>query len=409
MNPTENTDELLVSLVNASQPSIIKVIGVGGGGDNAVAHMYREGNMHEVNYLVCNSDANALEISPVPNQLQLGDDGLGAGGNPEKGRELAEASIEKIRENLTGDIKMVFITAGMGGGTGTGAAPIIAREAKARSILTIGIVTIPFLFEGTRKIDKALDGVEELSNNVDALLVINNERLREIYQDFPVTEAFKKADDTLNIAVKSIVDIITMHGTMNLDFRDIHTTLYNGGVAIMSTGYAEGENRVEKAIRDALNSPLINNRDIFKSKKILLSITTSSEHALMVYEMNDIHSFMENFEDKYIDTKYGITTDESLGAKVKITILASGFGLREIKERKNVVVFSEEDIRKVLRREEAYGQEREAQPQVPKRFILFETEDLDNQELLELVENTPTYKRERSVLDAIYQKKKSQD
>ena len=394
-------DDLLVNLIDSSKPSIIKVIGVGGGGDNAVAHMYREGNIVGVNYLVCNTDSKALETSPVPNQLQLGDDGLGAGGKPEIGQALAEESLEQIKENLTDDIKMVFVTAGMGGGTGTGAAPVIAREAKAKNILTIGIVTIPFIFEGMRKIDKALDGVEELAKNVDALLVINNERLREIYQNFPLTEAFKKADDTLTIAVKSIVDIITMHGTMILDFRDVHTTLHNGGVAIMSTGYAEGDNRVAKAIGDALNSPLINNRDIFKSKKILISITTSTENALMVYEMNDIHAFMEHFEDKYIETKYGITTDDSLGDKVKITILASGFGINDFKKKDNIVVFSEEDIRKVLRRENAYGKEPNQKMKAPLRIHLFELDDLENLEAIDLIDKTPTYTRAKSDFDKI--------
>ena len=394
-------DELLVDLIDSSKPSIIKVIGVGGGGDNAVAHMYREGNITGVNYLVCNTDSKALETSPVPSQLQLGDDGLGAGGKPEIGQALAEESLEEIKQSLTDSIKMVFVTAGMGGGTGTGAAPVIAREAKAKNILTIGIVTIPFIFEGKRKIDKALDGVEELAKNVDALLVINNERLREIYQNFPLTEAFKKADDTLTVAVKSIVDIITMHGTMNLDFRDVHTTLHDGGVAIMSTGYAEGENRVAKAIGDALNSPLINNRDIYKSKKILISITTSTQNALMVYEMNDIHAFMENFEDKYIETKYGITTDDSLGEKVKITILASGFGVNEFKEKQNIVVFSEEDIRRVLRRENAYGKEKDQKIKTPRRIHLFEIDDLENQEAIDIIESTPTHKRGKSDIEKI--------
>ena len=399
-------EDLLVDLVDASKPSIIKVIGVGGGGDNAVAHMYREGNICDVNYLVCNTDSKALETSPVPTQLQLGSDGLGAGGDPTKGKTLAEESVDKIRSYLNNDIKMVFVTAGMGGGTGTGAAPVIARESKKQGILTIGIVTIPFRFEGNRKIDKALDGVEELAENVDAILVINNERLREIYQDFPVTEAFKKADDTLTIAVRSIVDIITMHGTMILDFRDVYTTLHDGGVAIMSTGYAKGENRVAKAIQDALNSPLINNRDIFKSKKILISISTSTTSPLIVYEMNDINAFMENFEDRYIETKYGISTDDNLGEQVKITILASGFGLSDFREKKdNVVVFTADDINKVLRRDHVYGKTEGGKTVIPHRIFLFETEDLDDEEKLYLVESTPTYKREKVMLDQIMNNK----
>lgn len=399
-------DELLVDLVEANTPSIIKVIGVGGGGDNAVAHMYSEGNINSVNYLVCNTDAKALSTSPVPDQLQLGEDGLGAGGVPEKARALAEESLEEIKKHLQGKIKMVFITAGMGGGTGTGAAPVIAREAKKMGILTIGIVTIPFRFEGNRKIDKALDGVETLSENVDAILVINNERLREIYQNFSITEAFKKADDTLTVAVKSIVDIITMHGTMNLDFRDVYTTLHNGGVAIMSTGYAKGENRVATAIGNALNSPLINNRDIYKSKKILISIATSSSHSLMVYEMNDIHNFMGNFEDKYIETKYGFSTDDSLADQVKITILASGFGIRDFKEKSdNIVVFTEEDIRHVLRRQEAYGAI-EAPMKMRPNIFLFEEEDLDDEEKLLLIEQTPTLRRDKATLQRLTGKEK---
>ena len=249
----------------ASQ-SIIKVIGVGGGGGNAVNHMYREG-IHDVTYVLCNTDRKALSDSPIPNHLQLGKDGLGAGNRPEKARQAALESMDEIKEMLNDGTRMVFITAGMGGGTGTGAAPIIAQCAKDAGILTVGIVTIPFKFEGNKKINQALDGVEEISKHVDALLVINNERLREIYPELTVLTAFAKADDTLSIAAKSIAEIITMHGIMNLDFQDVTTVLKDGGVAIMSTGYGEGENRVTKAINEALNSPLLNNNDIFNIYK----------------------------------------------------------------------------------------------------------------------------------------------
>ncbi len=250
----------------SENPCIIKVVGVGGGGGNAVNHMYREG-IHDVTYVVCNTDKKALMDSPVPNRLQLGP-GLGAGNNPVLGRQHAEASIEEIRAMLNDGTRMVFITAGMGGGTGTGAAPIIAQCAKDAGILTVGIVTIPFKFEGNKKINQALDGVEEIAKHVDALLVINNERLREIYPELTVINAFAKADDTLSVAAKSIAEIITMHGTINLDFQDVTTVLKDGGVAIMSTGYGEGENRVTKAIQEALNSPLLNNNDIFNSRKV---------------------------------------------------------------------------------------------------------------------------------------------
>ena len=227
--------------------SIIKVIGVGGGGGNAVNHMYREG-IHDVTFVLCNTDNQALNDSPVPVHLQLGKEGLGAGNKPERARQAAEESIDDIKNMLSDGTRMAFITAGMGGGTGTGAAPVIARVSKEMGILTVGIVTIPFRFEGDRKIDQALDGVEQMSKHVDALLVINNERLREIYPELTVLDAFGKADDTLSVAARSIAEIITVHGLINLDFNDVKTVLKDGGVAIMSTGYGEGEGRVKKAI-----------------------------------------------------------------------------------------------------------------------------------------------------------------
>ena len=311
--------------------SIIKVIGVGGGGGNAVNHMYREG-IHDVNFVLCNTDSKALCDSPVPTRLQLGKEGLGAGNRPERARQAAEESVEDIRRMLNDGTKMVFITAGMGGGTGTGAAPVVAREAKSMGILTVGIVTIPFIFEGNKKIDQALDGVEEISKHVDALLVINNERLREIYPELNVLSAFEKADNTLSVAARSIAEIITMHGIINLDFRDVCTVLKDGGVAIMSTGYGEGENRVTKAINDALHSPLLNNNDIFNSKKVLLSISFCAEKEgdmLMMEEMNEVHDFMAKFHDD-VETKWGLSTDQSLDKRVKITILATGFGISTV-------------------------------------------------------------------------------
>ena len=243
-------------------PSIIKVIGVGGGGSNAVNHMYNEG-IHDVSFVVCNTDNKALQDSPVPTKLQLGTEGLGAGNRPEKAKAATMESIEEVKRMLDdGSTKMVFVTAGMGGGTGTGAAPIIAKTAKNMDILTVGIVTIPFKWEGKKKIDQALDGVDEISQNVDALLVINNERLLDIYQDLTVINAFAKADDTLCFTATTTAEINTMHGIINLDFNDVKTVLKDGGVAIMSTGYGRGEGRVTSAIEDALNSPLLNNNDI---------------------------------------------------------------------------------------------------------------------------------------------------
>ena len=325
------------SIVDFGEPKkkdcIIKVIGVGGGGGNAVNHMYREG-IHDVSFVLCNTDNQALNDSPVPVHLQLGKEGLGAGNKPEKAREAAEESIEDVKKMLSDGTKMAFITAGMGGGTGTGAAPVIARVSKELGILTVGIVTIPFRFEGEKKIDQALDGVEEMAKHVDALLVINNERLREIYPELSILDAFGKADDTLSVAAKSIAEIITVHGIMNLDFNDVKTVLKDGGVAIMSTGYGEGEGRVKKAIDDALNSPLLNDNDIFNSKKILFNISFSGEKSnskgsLMMEEMNDVNDFMARFETKF-ETKWGIALDPSLGDKIKITILATGFGIEDV-------------------------------------------------------------------------------
>ena len=303
--------------------SIIKVIGVGGGGGNAVNHMYRDG-IHDVTFVLCNTDNQALNDSPVPVHLQLGKEGLGAGNKPERARQAAEETIDDIRNMLNDGTKMAFITAGMGGGTGTGAAPVIARVSKEMGILTVGIVTIPFKFEGPKKIDQALDGVEQMAKHVDALLVINNERLREIYPDLAVLDAFAKADDTLSVAAKSIAEIITVHGLINLDFNDVKTVLKDGGVAIMSTGFGQGEGRVKNAIEDALNSPLLNDNDVFNSKKILLSITFSSNQGksagLTMDEMNDVNDFMAKFGDDF-ELKWGLALDQTLKIRLRLPSL----------------------------------------------------------------------------------------
>ena len=403
-------NEILIDMgIPSTTPSIIKVIGVGGGGGNAVNHMYREG-IHDVNFVVCNTDSKALADSPVPVRLQLGKEGLGAGNRPGRAREAAEESIDSIHNMLNDGTKMVFITAGMGGGTGTGAAPVIAREAKAMDILTVGIVTIPFRFEGNRKIDQALDGVEEIAKHVDALLVINNERLREKNLELNVLSAFEMADNTLSIAAKSIAEIITMHGIINLDFRDVCTVLKDGGVAIMSTGFGEGENRVSKAIEAALHSPLLNNNDIFNSKKVLLSISFCAEKegdTLMMEEMNEVHEFMSKFHDD-VETKWGLSTDPSLDKKVKITILATGFGISNVPGIQAKLDAEEEQRRqKEQERQEEYEERRDQfyggsdkkgiQRRRPK-FYLFGLDDLDNEEVISMVELTPTYKRSKEVL-----------
>lgn len=393
--------------------SIIKVIGVGGGGGNAVNHMYRKG-IHDVTFVLCNTDNQALNDSPVPVHLQLGKEGLGAGNKPAKARKAAEESADDIREMLNDGTRMAFITAGMGGGTGTGAAPVIARISKEMDILTVGIVTIPFRWEGTQKIDQALDGVEEMAKHVDALLVINNDRLREIYPDLSVQDAFGKADDTLSIAAKSISEIITEHGLINLDFNDVKTVLKDGGVAIMSTGYGEGEGRVKKAIEAAINSPLLNEKDVFNSKKILLNITfaggKNGNDGLMMDEMGDVNEFMEKFGD--FEIKWGLAINPELEKKVKVTILATGFGVEHVegmdKHMKRRI--TQEDIEtieeqaKKEERRDRYYHDTPNKTRYRRRphIYRFNAEDLDNENVISAVEQSPTYKRTREILDNIH-------
>ena len=399
-------------------PKIIKVIGVGGGGGNAVNHMYQEG-IHDVAFVVCNTDRKALEESPVPTKVQLGVEGLGAGNRPNKAKEATEESIEEVKSMLNDGTKMVFITAGMGGGTGTGAAPTIARIAKDMDILTVGIVTIPFRWEGDKKIDQALDGVEEISKHVDALLVINNEKLGEIYPDLSVTSAFAKANDTLLIAAKSIAEIITMRGIINLDFNDVKTVMKDGGVAILSTGYGEGESRVSEAIKHAQHSPLLNNNDIFNSKKVLLNISYSPEHELMMSEMDEVKDFMNRFNRDF-ETKFGMAEDISLGNKVKTTLFATGFGIQDIhmkemderlaqqtvEEQRRLEELEEEEEQRRNRRKIYYGEDTNARSQRTRRrhIYLFTPEDMDNNDIIALVENSPTYQRDKVILNTIKQK-----
>jgi cell division protein ftsZ len=395
--------------------SIIKVIGVGGGGGNAVNHMYREG-IHDVTFVLCNTDAQALNDSPVPVHLQLGDEGLGAGNRPERARQAAEDTSEDIKNMLNDGTKMAFITAGMGGGTGTGAAPVIARISKELGILTVGIVTIPFRFEGAKKIDQALDGVEEMAKHVDALLVINNERLREIYPELSLLNGFRKADDTLSVAAKSIAEIITVHGIMNLDFNDVKTVLKDGGVAIMSTGYGEGEGRVKQAIEDALNSPLLNDNDVYKSKKILLSINFNSDDkdnpGLTMEEMGDVTEFMNHFSADF-ELKWGLAIDPELDKKVKVTILATGFGIEDVDGMgSHIKKQTQEDAARLAEEEEKAAERRDRRDRFYKdnnnsqykhrpHIYRFTADELDNEDVILAVENTPTYKRTKQMIKDI--------
>ncbi len=404
-------------------PKIIKVIGVGGGGGNAVTHMYKEG-IHDVTFVLCNTDNQALNRSEVPDKLSLGRNitqGLGAGNKPERAKMAAEESTEDIRKMLSDGTKMAFITAGMGGGTGTGAAPVIARIAKDMGILTVGIVTIPFAFEGERKILQALNGVEEINRNVDALLVINNERLRAIYSDLTIMNAFGKADDTLTVAARSIAEIITLPGTINLDFADVNTTMKDGGVALMSNGFGEGEGRVHRAIEDALNSPLLSNGDVFNAKKILLNISFGKEDELRMEEMDDVHDFMSRF-GRNIDVIWGTAVDETLGAKVKITILATGFGVDDIpeiaeKHLNDRACMTEEELREEeerLKKErdekelinKYYGTSSQSIRQVANRakVVVLTAEEMDDDKFIAIIEDNPTYNRDPKVIAAVRQR-----
>lgn len=392
-------------------PKIIKVIGVGGGGCNAVNHMYDEG-IEGVNFMVCNTDSKALRDSRVPDKLQFGE-GLGAGNKPQMGRQAAENSVEDIKKRLSDGTQMVFITAGMGGGTGTGAAPVIARIAKEMDILTVGIVTIPYQWEGDKKIDQALDGVEEISKHVDALIVVKNDKLSEIYGEMKFEAAYDRADDIVLVAAKSIADIITMHGKINLDFNDVRTVLKDGGVAIMGTGYGSGECRVTKAIQDAQTSPLLNNNDIFNAKKVAFCISYSSESELMMSEMEEVKEFMSRFS-RDIETKHGVERDETLGDKVKITLLATGFGIQNInldkmtqrmqeRTEEELEKMAEEEDRRRSRREQYYGKDINSSSSRARRrhIYIFKPEDLDNADIISLIDNSPTYQRTKSDLTAI--------
>ena len=331
--------------------NIIKVIGVGGGGCNAVKNMYSEGIVN-VSFAVCNTDSQSLSKSPVPVKIMLGKSGLGAGANPEVGRSEAQNTQEDIQRLLNDGTKMAFVTAGMGGGTGTGAAPVIAGIAKSMGILTVGIITIPFYFEKRKKIVKALQGVEEMRKNVDALLIVNNERLCDVYADSEITvkDAFKLADKVLSDATKSISELITVEGTINLDFRDIETTIKSGGGAIMAMGRASGEGRVQNAILNALDSPLLYGSDISNAQRILFNIYTSSKHPIFVREMREIDAFFDELNPD-IKVIWGLSDDDSLDEDAKVTILATGLNNEladEIQDNPVTTTKDEDDYQSII-------------------------------------------------------------
>ena len=306
-----------------NQSSIIKVIGVGGGGSNAVTHMYQQG-IEGVDFIICNTDNQALESSSIPSKIQLGSKGLGAGSIPDVGRESAMENIEEIKQLLEKNTKMLFITAGMGGGTGTGAAPVIAKAAKELGILTVGIVTIPFAFEGRKRKLQAEAGIEELRKQVDSLLIICNDKLREIHGDLKLSEAFNRADNILAVAAKGIAEIITVTGYINVDFEDVKTVMENSGTAMMGSGKAEGEDRAIKAIEEALSSPLLNDNQIKGSNNILLYLASGAEE-LTMDEVTEITDYIQEAAGREAEIIWGNGTDSSLGNQISITLVATGF------------------------------------------------------------------------------------
>lgn len=314
------------NLFDPMNNSIIKVIGVGGGGSNAVTYMYRQGIIG-VDFAVCNTDKQALEICPITNKIHLGPsltEGMGAGSIPEVGKQSCIESIDDVRNFLEQDTKMLFVTAGMGGGTGTGAAPIIAKAAREMDILTVGIVTLPFKFEGLRRRTQALEGLEELKKNVDALLVISNDRVKKLYPNLTLTAAFAKADDILTTAAKGIAEIITVPGYINVDFKDVNTVMKSSGVAIMGYAEAEGEDRASVAVKEALNSPLLEDNDIRGAQHILLNITSGSTEVTME-EITEITEYIEDEAGIGTDMIWGNCTDPQMGDRLSVTIIATGF------------------------------------------------------------------------------------
>lgn len=409
-----------------SNNAIIKVVGVGGGGCNAVNYMYHQ-NIQNVNFVLLNTDKQALDGSPVTQKLILGTDitgGQGAGNIPEVGRRCAEASQDEIRALFNDQTEMVFITAGMGGGTGTGAAPVVAQIAKEAGLLTIGIVTVPFLFEGDKKILKALDGAQEMKKHVDALLVINNENLIELYPDLNFFNCFGKADDTLANAARSISEIISERCYINVDFQDVKTTLKDSGTAIISTAYGEGPHRISEAIHNALHSPLLKAHDIRTSRRLLFKFTCSKdcENPLRAEEINEIRHFTAQLPSN-IDVKWGIADNPEMGEKVKITVLASGFDVTWKDDKKDddadsdrkgpgKLVFSgtahsdddhiqgeaahnsEQSKRRI---EDMYGSDkyaRQIRDNAKIKYVVLQPSQFDDHDVIALLERTPAYNRE---------------
>lgn len=404
--------------------AIIKVIGVGGGGGNAVNYMYNQ-NIPLIKFVVCNTDQQALNMSPVPTKLLLGPDitkGLGAGNVPEVGKQCAEDSLDDIRSLFRDNTEMVFITAGMGGGTGTGAAPIIAREAKAAGMLTIGIVTVPFMFEGKKKIIKALAGADEMKKHVDALLIINNENIVSLYKDFTFFNAFSKADDALANAARSISEIISEPCYINVDFQDVKTTLRDSGSAIIATAIGEGEHRITDALQKALHSPLLKKHDIRTSKRLLLKFVCSanSDNPIKAGELDEINNFTSKLPSS-IDVKWGIGDNPELGDKIKVTLLASGFDVtisegdddkdekpfvfkndttqqKQEREKEKQTLDENKQIVEIYGRDKLKEQDREA---ARRKYMVLKPNQFDDHEVIAILWRNPAYNRPQRVKDEL--------
>jgi cell division protein FtsZ len=368
--------------------SIIKVIGVGGGGSNAVNHMFNQG-IRDVDFVICNTDAQALMTSPIPNKLQLGSNltqGLGAGANPEKGKNAALESKEEIRNLLNEDTKMIFITAGMGGGTGTGAAPVIARVARELGILTVGIVTVPFGFEGKKKMIQADAGIRELKENCDTVLVILNDKLREIYGNLSIRDAFAQADNVLTTAAKGIAEIITVPGYVNVDFEDVKTVMSNSGSAVMGSAITEGENRARRAAEEALASPLLNEKDIHGAQKVLLSIISGEEAELQMDELTEITDYITEMAGDEAEVIFGHGIDDDLGQSIRVTVIATGFDHQteylQVKKSKVIDLESNKPVKDPEPQKEPLNKEVAAQksaiPQQPSLFDNIRTYTFEN-------------------------------
>jgi len=374
--------------------SIIKVIGVGGGGSNAVNHMYNLG-IKDVEFIVCNTDSQALLSSPVPTKLQLGinlTSGLGAGANPEKGRQAALESKEEIREMLGDGTRMVFVTAGMGGGTGTGAAPVIAQIAKELDILTVGIVTVPFAFEGRKKMKQAQNGVADLRSSCDTVLTILNDKLRVIFGNLSISSAFAQADNVLTTAAKGIAEIITVPGYVNVDFEDVKTVMKDSGAAVMGSAQTSGESRAKRAAEEAINSPLLNNQNIHGAQKILLSIISGEEAELQMDELSDITDFMQEYAGDDAEVIFGHGVDEGLGDSIRVTVIATGFEEPELDEEKKSI---KTEVKPPVIPEERTKIENIQQPESPKVDIEPETRfELPNLDLDKDEEDTPRFNNE---------------